>query len=187
MEITQESLKTYYQGVDTHQLVALKARQGLTDLAMTVIDDELKSRGVTAENQSDILQRIVDGSAFASNERLASLASRVGAQLIDQFFGIALMLAVALIGGSDDFRLMGFCLLIAYFLLSDALPGGQSVGKKFLKIGVVDQLTEQPCTIGKSLLRNVTQILGIFDWVFIFGRKRQRLGDKIARTCVIKI
>jgi uncharacterized RDD family membrane protein YckC len=27
----------------------------------------------------------------------------------------------------------------------------------------------------------------VIDWVFIFGRKRQRLGDKAANTVVVKV
>ncbi len=52
---------------------------------------------------------------------------------------------------------------------------------------VVDARTGQPCTFGQSFVRNLLlSILGFIDWLFIFGRKRQRLGDMAAPTLVIK-
>ena len=39
---------------------------------------------------------------------------------------------------------------------------------------------------GQSFVRNVIQaLLGPIDWIFIFGERRQRLGDKAAGTIVI--
>ena len=81
---------------------------------------------------------------------------------------------------------VGVAVGIIYFLLSDALPEGQSVGKKLLKIQVVSQKTRQPCSLFQSFLRNVTFPLGVFDWVFILFGSHRRLGDFIASTIVIK-
>ena len=75
---------------------------------------------------------------------------------------------------------------VAYFLFSDALPNGQSIGKKLLNIQVVNSDTLQPCSIYESFLRNVTFPLGILDWGFIFFGSHRRLGDFIASTIVVK-
>lgn len=76
---------------------------------------------------------------------------------------------------------------ISYFVFSDALPGGQSLGKKPFGISVISKTTGKPCKIWQSFIRNVfTPILGILDAVLIFGKKRQRLGDKFANTIVIE-
>jgi uncharacterized RDD family membrane protein YckC len=73
-----------------------------------------------------------------------------------------------------------------YVLFSDALPNGQSLGKRVLGIAVVDAVSKRPCTAVKSFVRNITLVfLGIIDWVFIFGDKRQRLGDMLASTIVV--
>ena len=74
-----------------------------------------------------------------------------------------------------------------YILLSDGFAGGQSYGKRIVNTEVVDATSGEPCTFGKSFLRNLLlMLLGLIDWVFIFGEKRQRLGDKAANTIVIK-
>jgi uncharacterized RDD family membrane protein YckC len=76
-------------------------------------------------------------------------------------------------------------LFFAYYLFCDGLPNGQSVGKRLLKIRVVIDETGLPCTYSKSFLRNIAQVLGILDWLWIFGGKRKRAGDFLARTSVI--
>jgi uncharacterized RDD family membrane protein YckC len=63
---------------------------------------------------------------------------------------------------------------------------GQSLGKKWMKLAVVDERTGVPCTYGRSVVRNVLRVLGLVDVLFIFGNRRQRLGDKAAGTIVIK-
>jgi uncharacterized RDD family membrane protein YckC len=79
-------------------------------------------------------------------------------------------------------------LAILYILLADGLPGGQSFGKKALRMRVIDERTGRDCTFGKSFLRNILlAILGPIDWVFIFGKKRQRLGDQVAGTIVVML
>jgi uncharacterized RDD family membrane protein YckC len=78
-------------------------------------------------------------------------------------------------------------MFVAYMLLADGLGNGQSFGKKLMKIAVVDQRTGAPCTFAGSLFRNLVRVLGVFDWAFAFGQRRQRLGDKAAGTIVVRI
>jgi uncharacterized RDD family membrane protein YckC len=46
--------------------------------------------------------------------------------------------------------------MLLYLLLSDGLPGGQSLGKKVLHMRVVDRKTRKPCSVWKSLIRNIS-------------------------------
>ncbi|GAA5011721.1 RDD family protein [Acinetobacter puyangensis] len=72
---------------------------------------------------------------------------------------------------------------------------GQSVGKKVLGIQIVDANTKTPVNITRSfLLRSIcfiilnyfiTPIFSLIDWVFAFGKKRQALHDRLAKTVVI--
>ncbi len=78
-------------------------------------------------------------------------------------------------------------MFVAYMLFADGLGNGQSFGKKLVNIAVVDQKTGAPCTFAGSLLRNLVRVLGVFDWAFAFGERRQRLGDKAANTIVVKV
>ncbi|ACT48203.1 RDD family protein [Methylotenera mobilis] len=89
--------------------------------------------------------------------------------------------------GKDAALFLAVIIGLTYFLFSDALPNGQSIGKKLLKIKVIDHLTMQPCSCVQSFLRNITFPLGIFDWVFIFFGSHRRLGDFMASTLVVKI
>ena len=77
---------------------------------------------------------------------------------------------------------------VLYILLSDGLRGGQSFAKRLLRTAVVDAQTGAPCTFGQSFARNfLLMLLGFIDWLFSFGEKRQRLGDKLAGTKVIAV
>ncbi|MFN8424345.1 MAG: RDD family protein [Anaerolineae bacterium] len=77
---------------------------------------------------------------------------------------------------------------IAYALFADGLPGGQSIGKRILAIRVVDEATGAPCTYRQSFIRNLVLSIGSFiDALFIFGARRQRLGDLAARTIVTNV
>lgn len=51
-----------------------------------------------------------------------------------------------------------FCWSIFYLLCHDALPGGQSYGKRLLGLMVVDLTTNQPCTYRQSIIRNLAGI-----------------------------
>lgn len=123
---------------------------------------------------------------------LASRGARLVGQILDELiaFGIFLIIILPSIFGGEGsgFRflnLLALALLFLYILFSDGFHGGQSIGKKPLKLAVVDATTGEPCTYWKSFLRNIFLVLGAIDWIFIFGEKRQRLGDMVANTIVI--
>jgi uncharacterized RDD family membrane protein YckC len=69
------------------------------------------------------------------------------------------------------------------------MPNGQSIGKKLLSIKVVNKLDGKDCTLVESFLRNITTIIpfvAVLDMIMMFGNKRQRLGDRIADTIVVR-
>ena len=114
---------------------------------------------------------------------LAHPGKRYQAQALD--FLVSLIIFFSLV---YFFRFIGFSGEIAgvvmiaipfsYFVLSDALPGGQSLGKKPFGIHVVSKNTGEPCNILQSFLRNFfSPIFGWIDAILILGKKRQRLGD----------
>jgi uncharacterized RDD family membrane protein YckC len=107
--------------------------------------------------------------------------------LIAYIIGIALYFPLSVTTNSGLAVVLGMIAGLLYFLLSDALPNGQSIGKRILKIQVVHSKTAMPCSIGQSFLRNITFPLGIIDWLFIFFGSHRRLGDFIANTIVVKL
>jgi len=120
---------------------------------------------------------------------LASRWSRLFGQMIDgSFAAIPTLIAVAtvqLIGITAPLVLLGMAWACFYFFFADGLHEGQSFAKQWLGIRVVDAKTGAPCTFWQSFGRNVFTILGPLDWIFIFGERRQRLGDKVAGTIVV--
>ena len=122
---------------------------------------------------------------------LASRMQRLAAQFLDSIVGAAPFLAALLSSAvlhRSSVVLIVLCAIIGvlYTLLADGLEGGQSLGKRLVGIRVVSTDTGRPCTFGQSLVRNLLlTILGPIDWVFIFGERHQRLGDKAAGTIVI--
>ena len=122
----------------------------------------------------------------------ASRSSRFLGQVLDGLVGAAPLIAVVLVGESFGDGL-GAVLLIAalawsayYYFFADGFTGGQSIGKRWLDMHVIDAKSGTPCTYGQSFIRNLLlAILGPIDWIFIFGSQHQRLGDKIAGTVVI--
>jgi uncharacterized RDD family membrane protein YckC len=74
-----------------------------------------------------------------------------------------------------------------YYLFSDALPNGQSLGKKLLGMSVIDERSYLGCNLFQSFMRNITTpFLSVLDWIFIFFGSRKRLGDMLASTVVIR-
>ena len=74
-----------------------------------------------------------------------------------------------------------------YFLGRDGLPGGASIGKRIAGVRVVMAGTGDPCTIGRSFLRNgVLMALGAIDLAVPFFRATgRRIGDDVAGTVVV--
>lgn len=73
---------------------------------------------------------------------------------------------------------------------------GQSVGKKALKIKIVDEQTAQKTTLTRSfLIRSVVFIIInylafffiIIDFAFIFSERRRTLHDRLAKTLVVDV
>lgn len=125
-----------------------------------------------------------------SLDQLAHPGKRFQGQFIDGL--VSYLLGVMTFYISDHFIgrepavYVGFSMGFLYYLLSDALPNGQSVGKRLLNIRVIHKETKRPCSVFQSFLRNVTIPLGVLDWVLIFFGSHRRLGDFIASTIVVK-
>ncbi|WP_047518076.1 RDD family protein [Methylophilus sp. Q8] len=125
-----------------------------------------------------------------SSIKLAHPGKRFQGQFIDGL--VSYLLGIIVFYVSDFFIsrepavYFGFAVGFLYFLLSDALPNGQSVGKRLLNIRVIHKETKLPCSLFQSFLRNATFPLGILDWALIFFGAHRRLGDVIASTIVVK-
>lgn len=123
-------------------------------------------------------------------KELAHPGKRFQGQCIDglvaYFLGITSFYLLDILINREPAFYSGIAIGIMYFLFSDSLPNGQSIGKRLLNIQVLSKETMKPCSLFQSLLRNVTFPLGIFDWIPIFFKPHRRLGDFIASTIVVK-
>jgi uncharacterized RDD family membrane protein YckC len=122
---------------------------------------------------------------------LASLGSRLKGQLLDGAIALALtfclMFPFLFMGLSDEIiASLALIIYFGYLLFADAFKGGQSLGKRVMKTAVINLNDGKPCSFIQSLVRNIIQVFGIIDWVFIFGKKHQRLGDMAAGTIVVR-
>lgn len=100
----------------------------------------------------------------------------------------------------------GFYAGLAYLLIGDGLFGGRSLGKRLVGIRVVSAVSQTPCTIRDSIIRNSTFGVGYllskilwFGWVFVLlvsafefvillgNKDRMRFGDEMAKTSVLEV
>ena len=121
----------------------------------------------------------------------APIGKRFSAQFIDE--GLAFLVGYFVMLGltevlekGSEIPFLVFCLILLFYtLVADGMFVGQSIGKKLMKLYVVRSDTEEPCTYGRSVLRNITYLLGIFDLIFLIGPTKRRLGDRLAKTKVM--
>lgn len=121
---------------------------------------------------------------------LASAGIRLIAQIVDGLIalglGFAAMFGVGAVAGDGPFAALAFLVFyLGYFLFSDGLKNGQSLGKRIFGIRVIDFKSQNPCSHWQSFCRNFAQVLGIVDWVFILFKDRRRAGDYFADTLVV--
>lgn len=126
---------------------------------------------------------------------LASISRRLAARLIDCAIAVLIFFIVKFSASAFSAYLpavtpkagfmSAFFAAFAYVLLADALPNGQSLGKRLLSIATVDRKTRKGCRVSQSFTRNCGALM-VFDWVWIFMESRTRLGDMFAKTIVIQ-
>ena len=194
MEVTLDSLKGTYARLSTEQLVGLRAKGTLTAMAQSVVDEELRLRGLGDSEVLAAASRVHEANQALEEDtsRLASLDSRLVAHLID-VYGILLLLAalnyVVFLYAPESFsNTLGsasIVLWLFYILVKDSFSG-QSVGKRILQIRVLDARSGLPCSAPKSIVRNAMLSLGVFDALPIFGSSHKRIGDLVAGTYVVK-
>jgi uncharacterized RDD family membrane protein YckC len=84
-----------------------------------------------------------------------------------------------------------FVLWLIYFTYFEG-TSGRTIGKKFAHIKVVKD-DGSKCDLGAALIRNILRIIDSLPFIYILGiiliattNKKQRLGDMLAKTIVVK-
>lgn len=86
--------------------------------------------------------------------------------------------------------LIGFFFFFLYDLVKDAFPNGQSIGKKIMKIKVVDFETKNNCSLKQSIIRNLAFFIPLSTLFMaiqlLIYKKNRRIGDGVAKTMVVE-
>ncbi len=167
------------------------------------------------------LQQFVPPEGVPITLAIASLGSRIGAQILDIIFTTLFLIVVALAAvftGILPFSaiavlitLLGFLLRTPYYVLSELIWNGRTLGKKITGIRVIN-VDGRRLTPHQVAARNLMKEVEIFtpsallftlagqpaleQWLTIFwllavvivplaNRRRQRMGDMIAGTLVV--
>lgn len=122
--------------------------------------------------------------------KIAPVEERLVSFFIDYFAAIFIagFSFVALIRLSARVSWLSVILGIVYIFLKDII-GGQSIGKRILKIAVRDERDiEGEIKKSKLVLRNITTFILIFDFIYmLINKNNQKLGDKLGGTVVVKL
>jgi uncharacterized RDD family membrane protein YckC len=137
-----------------------------------------------------------------ANMNYQGIGPRLVAQIVD---GIILFILYFVVGaamfGAFTFDVFGAsaaafigAYVLVFFLYYIVLEGalGATVGKKAARIKVVRE-DGSPCGFGPAVVRNVLRVIDVLPFLYIIGiilvsrsDKKQRLGDRLAKTVVVK-
>lgn len=183
-----EYLRQHYDRLETNELIRLRSTD-LTPEAKVVLEAELASRSL--EHPSFAAPASASAPRPLAPPVLAPLRRRFAATALDYvglfvvLFGVNFpMYLYTPKSFSDLIGNASIAVAMVYFFFKDGL-NGQSLGKRLLKIKVLDRSTGEPCRLSRSLIRNLFNGLGLIDWLFALGHEKRRLGDYAAETYVV--
>lgn len=138
--------------------------------------------------------------------KLASRWSRVGAFLLDVGllgFCQALVLLSAFlfypvfddilnVWDADAFTqnlvvLLSTVLWTFGILLMDGVKKGGGFGKRLMSLQIIRLKDGKPANIKDVFVRRFAGLFQPIDWLFLAGKERQRMGDKLAKTIVVQL
>ncbi len=76
--------------------------------------------------------------------------------------------------------------IYGYFLM-DGRTGGAGFGKRLLSLQIIRLKDGEPANFKDAFVRRFASIFQPIDWLFGIGKGRQRMGDKLAKTVVVKL
>lgn len=146
-------------------------------------------RGEYASIMDRILAHIVDLVIVALVMLIVGLLLFMSAVLTLGLFWLVRARPLLLIW--HPFNLLGWLVMIGYFTFFEGTTG-QTPGKRILNIMVVKE-GGKPCDLTSAFVRNIGRILDFLPGFYIVGillilftEKKQRIGDMVAGTVVVK-
>ena len=89
--------------------------------------------------------------------------------------------------GLDTLLWGGAAIGAAILFFMDGFGDGQGPGKKLLSLQVLRLKNGKPCSFKDSFVRRLAGIFQPLDFFWTLGEKKQRMGDKLAETVVVKL
>ena len=89
--------------------------------------------------------------------------------------------------GLDTLLWGGTAIGAAILFFMDGFGDGQGPGKKLLSLQVLRLKNGKPCSFKDSFVRRLAGIFQPLDFFWTLGEKKQRMGDKLAETVVVKL
>ncbi|WP_051293664.1 RDD family protein [Pseudoduganella violaceinigra] len=186
------SFRENFERLETSELLAY-LRLDLASEAKPILLQVLAARGVSPAAIEAILAgellRLRQVRAL-QERRLAGVGARLAAFMLDL---TAATLAAGLLATRLEPHFKGehlpylAALFCGYLVFRDAIAG-RGLGKRLLGLQVVRMPGERRMRLHTSLLRNLPQLLFFLpDALCIAGESRRRLGDRLARTMVLRV
>ena len=69
----------------------------------------------------------------------------------------------------------------------DGVKNGGGFGKRLLSLQIVRLKDGKPANFKDAFVRRFSAIFQPIDWLFAFGKEKQRMGDKLAKTVVVQL
>lgn len=121
----------------------------------------------------------------------AEFGTRLAAALIDGaiLFAASLVLVLAL---KDAGSALGFVAGLAYSVYFEGSPSGQTVGKRQMRIRIVDFEAGGPIGYGRAAVRYVCKLLsalpcGLGYWWMLWDPQKQTWHDKLSNSVVVPV
>lgn len=129
--------------------------------------------------------------------RLAGIASRGSALIVDLLIEFLVLLVVVAAGaslgdlGTAFAAVASFLILLGYPIVAEAFAGGRTLGKALFRLQVVGT-QGQPITFLQATIRNLVRFVDSLPGVYLVGivcvvlsKRAQRVGDLAAGTLVV--
>ncbi len=72
-------------------------------------------------------------------------------------------------------------------LLMDGVKKGGGFGKRLMSLQIIRLKDGQPANLKDAFVRRFAGLFQPIDWLFLAGKERQRMGDKLAKTIVVQL
>ena len=142
-----------------------------------------------------------DQSLMQASFEYVGIGIRFVAQLIDAFIASIIASFIVTAAGYEVTTSTGLSLgyvpiimigiFFAYFTLMEGFFGA-TAGKMIFKVKVLQE-DGNPCGVGRAAVRNLLRFIDALPFLYLVGfilitrsEKKQRLGDRVAKTVVVK-